>query len=362
MKLFLYSELLHLYRFKALSLITILTIVIFFIAWLSEPRRLLNGVLFTIAAISCFIWLDNFIVLHHNLVLDHILRLIIITVAVLIFIFVAFSWVFFLWNAYFVWKYESHTLPNMLTLICGFIIIILWTLGILDPFHHMPEWLIILFTSGPVIAIYLLILMYNFLLNAVLYHFVPRFYNKDYLIVLGAGLINGNQVSPLLASRINRAITFANNQVKKGHKYPKIIMSGGQGKDESIFEAAAMKNYAIKQGVPADKILVETKSINTYQNMLFSKRVATDDFGSANFKAEFFTNNYHVFRAALLAKQVGLNANGIGAKTKLYFLPNALIREFAGVFVMHRKRHFTIITIIILLFVIHATLIGFHII
>ena len=63
-------------------------------------------------------------------------------------------------------------------------------------------------------------------------------------------------------------------------------------------------------------------------------RVSLKDFGSDKFKAKFFSNNYHIFRAALYAKKAGLRANGVGSYTRFYFLPNAIIREFAGIFVM----------------------------
>ena len=194
------------------------------------------------------------------------------------------------------------------------------------------------------------------LLNLLLYQIYPRRYKQDYLIVLGAGLLNGDQVSKLLAARINRAIQFSNRQYQKGRKRPIIIMSGGQGPDEKIPEALAMARFAQHRGVPTDQILIEDQSKNTYQNMLFSKRIATQDFDSDKFRATFFSNNYHIFRAALLAKEVGLKANGVGAFTRFYYLPNAIIREFAGVFVMHKRRHFVIMGVIILFFILQAIL------
>lgn len=49
-----------------------------------------------------------------------------------------------------------------------------------------------------------------------------------------------------------------------------------------------------------------------------------------------------------------LKANGVGSTIRFYFLPNATIREFAGVFIMHKKRHFAIIGLIAILFIIQA--------
>ncbi|WP_054657513.1 YdcF family protein [Apilactobacillus ozensis] len=97
--------------------------------------------------------------------------------------------------------------------------------------------------------------------------------DKDYIIVLGSGLLNGNQVSPLLAARIDKGIEFMKQQVKSGNKSPILICSGGQGNDESIPEGTAMQNYAIKQGIDEKLVLAETQSKNTLQNMQFSKRV-----------------------------------------------------------------------------------------
>ncbi len=57
----------------------------------------------------------------------------------------------------------------------------------------------------------------------------------------------------------------------------------------------------------------------------------------------------------------GLRANGVGCYTRLYFLPNAIIREFAGVFVMHKKRHFIVIGLITIFCVVQAILIALNI-
>jgi uncharacterized SAM-binding protein YcdF (DUF218 family) len=46
------------------------------------------------------------------------------------------------------------------------------------------------------------------------------------------------------------------------------------------------------------------------------------------------TSDYHVLRAAMLARRVGLPAGATGAKTARYFLPSATLREFAAVAVM----------------------------
>lgn len=61
----------------------------------------------------------------------------------------------------------------------------------------------------------------------------------------------------------------------------------------------------------------------------------------------FFTNNYHLLRAGIYARQAGLAANGVGAHTRFYYLPNAMIREFGALVVMNKKRHLIMIGLIV---------------
>ena len=61
-----------------------------------------------------------------------------------------------------------------------------------------------------------------------------------------------------------------------------------------------------------------------------------------------------LFRASLYAKAAGLNANGVGCYTRFYFLPNAIVREFAAVLLLKKKRHIVAILLIILFFIIYA--------
>ena len=62
--------------------------------------------------------------------------------------------------------------------------------------------------------------------------------------------------------------------------------------------------------------------------MKFSKRIADEHKKNANIL--FSTTNYHVFRSGMFSAKAGMKADGIGAKTKWYFWPNAQMREFIG--------------------------------
>ena len=338
--------------FSYFTVLVALALITFLFSWLTEPRKLINGVFFTFFIAALAAWF-TFLVYATNLPSFRKAYLavgvaLVGAVAAIVF----FSWVLLLWNSYVVLKHESHTLPNLLTLILAIGMLAIWIFIFLTHINRStPAWVQLLLDIVPSLAIYLAAIMYNFLINLLLYQIVPRHYNADYLIVLGAGLINGDKVSNLLAARINRAIQFAVHQVEKGRKMPKIIMSGGQGPNETTSEAAAMAKYAEKRGLDPSLILLEDQSRNTEQNMEFSKIVAINDHGDDDFRACFFTSNYHLLRAAIYAKEAGLDGNGIGSYTRPYYLPNAVLREFAGILVMNRLRHFTVMALIVAVYV-----------
>ena len=157
----------------------------------------------------------------------------------------------------------------------------------------------------------------------------------DYVVVLGTGLI-GDQVTPLLASRIEKGIA-----IYQKHPGSKLIMSGGQGPDELMAEGQAMANYAFEQGIPVEDIVIENQSTNTEENLKFSYALMKP--GS---RFALVTNYYHVFRALLLARKLKIKCIGYGARTKFYFSLNAFIREFVGYLVMTKKAHLLFLGIV----------------
>lgn len=86
----------------------------------------------------------------------------------------------------------------------------------------------------------------------------------------------------------------------------------------------------IDQHDPAARVLLEDRSTTTRENMAFSARVIADDAPSSEQRIAFATTNYHVLRGYVFAHQAGMEAEGIASPTKLYFWPNAFLREFVG--------------------------------
>lgn len=150
--------------------------------------------------------------------------------------------------------------------------------------------------------------------------------DKDFVIILGCLISKDGGLLPLLKQRTNRAIHFAWEQEIAGGHPVKYVPSGGQGKNEVISEGSAIEMYLLSHGAENYEVYPDKLSKNTYENMLFSKRIIDSQLENA--KVAFATTNYHVFRSGLIAKQVGLNAEGISAKTKWYFWPAALVREY----------------------------------
>lgn len=188
--------------------------------------------------------------------------------------------------------------------------------------------------------------------------YTPDF-DKDYIIILGCAIRKDGTPTPILKARIDSAVAFEKKQFEKTGKHAVFVTSGGQGSDEVISESECMKRYLMEQGIPEERILKEDKSVNTFQNIKFSKAVIREHCKEEDVKVAFATTNYHVFRGYILSKKNGLNAKGISAKTKWYFFPNAFLREFVGLLVDRYKTHIVAV-ILILAFYVSIYLAAFY--
>ncbi len=179
--------------------------------------------------------------------------------------------------------------------------------------------------------------------------------DRDYLIILGSGLRKDGSPTPLLKSRIDRAIAFYKQQKAETGKELTFITSGGKGDLEANSESLAMMRYLIEQGIPEDKIIQEDSSLDTMQNMRFSKEKIAERSKNGEFtsktKVSYSTSNYHVFRSGICARRAKMRAIGVGAKTKWYFWPNAAVREFIGLLAEHRLKQAIILGSIITAYV-----------
>ena len=157
--------------------------------------------------------------------------------------------------------------------------------------------------------------------------------DRDYILILGCCFRKDGTLTPLLKARVDKALDFWRMQKEKTGKAASIIPSGGQGRNETMPEAKAMSNYIAGTDIPAAYVLPEDQSVNTFQNMQFSKDIIDGkNPDSSAAKVCYVTTNYHVLRSGILANKVRLSAEGLGAKTKWWFWPNAFVRECAAFF------------------------------
>lgn len=146
----------------------------------------------------------------------------------------------------------------------------------------------------------------------------------DYLMILGAGL-KGKEVSLSLQKRLEKGIEYIGSNPET-----LVIVSGGKGLGEEITEAEAMKKYLIDHGIKDSRIIKEEKSTSTMENFKNTKEIMRK-YNNKNIRILIVTNDFHMFRAKLLAKRNGFIAYGLPCKTPWSILPNCYIREYFAV-------------------------------
>ena len=172
-------------------------------------------------------------------------------------------------------------------------------------------------------------------------------FDKDYVLILGCQINEDGSLTNLLKARTDKAVDFAAKQKAATGKEIVFVPSGGQGSDEVMPEAQAIRNYLLSIGIPEERILAEDQSVNTYENLNNSMKLIRRSTDQANPKVIFSTTNYHVFRAGLLATGMGLKIEGIGSRTRQYFWINAFVREYIATLYSERKIHIRIILLLL---------------
>ena len=330
--------------------------VLFIYSFIKEPRQFRNA-LFLFATLA---WSSILLVLRLN---NFILGLILVTL-VLLTPFLTIG--FLLFNTVVVVRNNGFSLTSMLPfLMAGFLVLLIASPTIVNYFdpdvRHIIVFVLGLFTLEG--------LWFSFTFMALLfyswvYRLLPRRRQYDYIIIHGAGL-DGPRPTPLLAGRIDKALELWNKQ----HQHGKFVVSGGQGADEIVSEAQAMRDYLLEKGVSADAILMEDKSTTTWENLRYSLAIINADrttgvgatsaatvasrdvttaasdastsdvsgtaTSSSGFTTAVVTSDFHVFRCAEYAHNLGIKADGIGSHTKGWYWPTAFIREFIAITKAH---------------------------
>lgn len=240
-------------------------------------------------------------------------------------IMIVLSPLYLLFNGRQMMRFEGMRLVNLLSLLYGVSILFLWGMSYVGLGY--------VFAPFSFVLMYFSLLYFSYVTYSIGYNLYPFKSEPHYILVLGSGLI-GDQVPPLLAQRLDRGIHL----YKKYNEHPLFIVSGGKGDDEVVSEASAMKKYLVSKGIKEDLILVEDQSTTTFENLTFSKKILQER-GDEQKTVAVVTNSFHVFRAVIYMRLVGLNGYGSGSKTAFYFLPSAYIRETVALMKMYWKWH-----------------------
>ena len=149
---------------------------------------------------------------------------------------------------------------------------------------------------------------------------------RDYLIVLGAA-VHGDEPSLTLVRRLEGAQEYL-------EQFPDsiAIVSGGKGAGENVTEAQAMHDWLIAHGIPEERILMEDKATSTMENLSFSFDIIRDRGDKPEGNVAIVSSAYHLYRAKLMSRNLGVDAAGVAAPWGYFFVMlNYFIREAFGV-------------------------------
>lgn len=120
----------------------------------------------------------------------------------------------------------------------------------------------------------------------------------DAIAVFGAAEYSGRP-SPVLHARLNKALTL----YQRGLAPYIITLGGGSAKDGGNTEGGAGRDYLLANGVPGDRIVAETTSVDTEQQVEDLADIADGhDFHSM----DVVSDGTHLFRIGLLCRRAGL--------------------------------------------------------
>lgn len=322
-----YAE--HLVQIVIQGVLVLGVLTAFVVSLRRDARALRNGFLLIISVYAVLTYAGNLLSLSPELdvlgqaVSSAVFLLLLLGILVLPLVLVG--------NGLVMVRREGRTLGNLLSLLAGLALLsvpIVAFILVRNENRLTGTLLVTLFITQALLGI----LFLTFLVHALLYARVAGRARGSAIIILGSGLIGG-QVPPLLSARLQTAID-ASAARHDGVVAPKLVPSGAQGPDEPRSEGAAMAEWLQDHGVPASEIIAETKARTTEENLRFSVALLQERMISGPYLIA--TNNYHAPRAAMIARDLGIDAHALGSKTAFYFLPSAFLREFIAV--MSRQR------------------------
>lgn len=142
-------------------------------------------------------------------------------------------------------------------------------------------------------------------------------------VILGCR-VYGDRPSLILTERMDAAVLYLNENTDAV-----CIASGGQGADEDISEAECIYRYLVENGISPERIYTENQSTSTRENFAYSYEIIKEN--SLPQEIAIVTNEFHAYRAGIIAGKLGLSYGAVPAKTARWLLPTYYARELFGV-------------------------------
>lgn len=121
----------------------------------------------------------------------------------------------------------------------------------------------------------------------------------DAIAVFGAAEYAGRP-SPVLHARLDKAVALYSHGIA-----PFVItLGGGSNKDSGRTEGGVGRDYLLANGIPFDKIIAETHSFDTQEQVQKLAQIAAERHFHT---IVVVSDGTHLFRIALLCRRAGLN-------------------------------------------------------
>lgn len=130
--------------------------------------------------------------------------------------------------------------------------------------------------------------------------------DMDCVLVLGCKVGANGTPSHMLEDRLRQGVALYDQGTA-----PKLLMSGDHG-TEDYDEVDAMKRYAVDAGVPSQDVFMDHAGFSTYESVYRAKEI----FGVE--RVVIVTQEYHLYRALMVARRMGLEAYGVASDYRTY--------------------------------------------
>lgn len=152
---------------------------------------------------------------------------------------------------------------------------------------------------------------------------IPMTGDNRTVVVLGCEVNKDGTPSALLQSRLDYARDYLIT-----HPNEVVIVSGSNMRERRS-EAESAREYLTQQGIPTNRIYMDTTSRSTFENLAHAKEIV--EANQLNKKLLIATNSFHQARAIDNAKELNLDVQSLTVPTPWWLWPTYYIREMYAI-------------------------------